>query len=225
MKVFAECLTVLLNFAGPGVGIKGQHMRERAQEHTAFEDPKVLTITVKADPELGCEGQLLMERAHDPTRSVASKVLTINDKPGWKAGTKIRTGLAVHHGVGDDHIQSAEKFLLNLAKELGPTRRSESRDMRCRSPTLEKFSQNLTKEIAKPKSMKRMQGHGLPLPREPNIGGNLLVASDVKLPVTKTMKRNVGFFLFTFDCHSVVILVGLFLYFCPGATGVDRQEA
>lgn len=55
-------------------------------------------------------------------------------------------------------------------------------------PTLtgEKISINLTNEIVKPNSVKRIQGHGLPFPKEPSRKGDLLVSFDIKFPETLT---------------------------------------
>lgn len=53
-------------------------------------------------------------------------------------------------------------------------------------PTLtgEKIPINLTNEIVKPTTVKRLQGHGLPFPKEPSRKGDLLVAFDIKFPET-----------------------------------------
>lgn len=53
-------------------------------------------------------------------------------------------------------------------------------------PTLtgEKIPINLTNEIVKPSTVKRLQGHGLPFPKEPSRKGDLLVAFDIKFPET-----------------------------------------
>jgi DnaJ-class molecular chaperone len=51
-------------------------------------------------------------------------------------------------------------------------------------PTLsgEKLPINLTNEIIKPTTVKRIQGFGLPFPKEPARKGDLLVNFEVKFP-------------------------------------------
>jgi DnaJ homolog subfamily B member 5 len=49
-------------------------------------------------------------------------------------------------------------------------------------------------EIIKPNTVKRIQGYGLPLPRDPTRKGDLLVAFDIKFPsaLTSTEKELLG---------------------------------
>jgi len=51
-------------------------------------------------------------------------------------------------------------------------------------PTLgvEKIPINLTSEIVKPSATKRIQGYGLPHPKEPSRKGDILVSFDIKFP-------------------------------------------
>lgn len=37
-------------------------------------------------------------------------------------------------------------------------------------------------EVVKPTTVKRLQGHGLPIAKEPNRRGDLLVSFDIKFP-------------------------------------------
>lgn len=55
-------------------------------------------------------------------------------------------------------------------------------------PTLagEKIQLNLLNEIVKPNTVKRIQGQGLPFPKEPNRKGDLLVSFDIKFPDSLT---------------------------------------
>lgn len=55
-------------------------------------------------------------------------------------------------------------------------------------PTLsgEKIQLNLLNEIIKPNTTKRIQGKGLPFPKEPNRRGDLLVSFDIKFPDSLT---------------------------------------
>jgi len=51
-------------------------------------------------------------------------------------------------------------------------------------PTLtgETIPVNLSHEIIKPTTVKRIQGHGLPYPKEPTRRGDLLVSFDIQFP-------------------------------------------
>lgn len=51
-------------------------------------------------------------------------------------------------------------------------------------PTLgtEKIPINLTSEIVRPTTTKRLQGHGLPHPKETSRKGDILVNFDIKFP-------------------------------------------
>lgn len=55
-------------------------------------------------------------------------------------------------------------------------------------PTIsgEKLRISTKHEIIKPNTVKRIQGYGLPLPKDINRKGDLLVAFDIKFPVTLT---------------------------------------
>lgn len=59
-------------------------------------------------------------------------------------------------------------------------------------PTLtgEKIPINLMNEIVKPTTVKRIQGHGLPFPKEPSRKGDLIVSFDIKFPdnITQSVK-------------------------------------
>jgi DnaJ-class molecular chaperone len=59
-------------------------------------------------------------------------------------------------------------------------------------PTLtgEKIPISLMDEIVKPTTVKRIQGHGLPFPKEPSRKGDLIVSFDIKFPdnITQSVK-------------------------------------
>lgn len=56
--------------------------------------------------------------------------------------------------------------------------------------TGEKIPINLMNEIVKPNTVKRIQGHGLPFPKEPSRKGDLIVSFDIKFPdnITQSVK-------------------------------------
>lgn len=123
------------------------------------------------------------------------KVLTITVKPGWKAGTKVtfaREGDKIpgkvpadiafiirdkpHHTFTRDGSNICYKHSLTLKEAL------------CGSvaqiPTLDgkKVGLNLLDEVIKPTTVKRLQGYGLPFPKEPSKRGDLVVNFDIKFP-------------------------------------------
>ena len=123
------------------------------------------------------------------------KVLTINVKPGWKAGTKVtfaREGDKIpgkvpadiafiirdkpHHTFTRDGSNICYKHSLTLKEAI------------CGSvaqiPTLDgkKVGLNLLDEVIKPTTVKRLQGYGLPFPKEPSKRGDLVVNFDIKFP-------------------------------------------
>lgn len=55
-------------------------------------------------------------------------------------------------------------------------------------PTLagDKLRISTMQEVIKPNTVKRITGHGLPLPKDPSRKGDMLVAFDIKFPVKLT---------------------------------------
>lgn len=139
----------------------------------------------------------------DGTAKKEDKVLTINVKPGWKAGTKItfqREG-----DQGRNKIPADIVFIIRDKPH--PHFKREGSDIRYSAkitlkqalcgtivdiPTMssEKLSMDLRDEIVKPNTVKRIQGHGLPLPKEPSRKGDLIVSFDIKFPehLTQSVK-------------------------------------
>nr|ABC84495.1 heat shock protein 40 [Locusta migratoria] len=146
----------------------------------------------------GCTKKMKISRKvlqPDGSTRKEDKVLTISVKPGWKAGTKItfqREG-----DQGRNKIPADIVFIIRDKPH--PLFKREGSDIRFTSkitlkqalcgtviqvPTLtgEKIPINLTNEIVKPTTVKRIQGHGLPFPKEPSRKGDLLVSFDIKFP-------------------------------------------
>jgi len=120
-------------------------------------------------------------------------------KPGWKAGTKI-----TFQKEGDQSPRREPADIVFIIRDKPhPVFRREGSDIRyaCKLslkqalcgtivevPTLtgEKIPLNLTREVIKPSTVKRFQGHGLPFPKEPSRKGDLIVSFDIKFPETLT---------------------------------------
>lgn len=139
----------------------------------------------------------------DGTSKKEDKVLTINVKPGWKAGTKI-----TFQREGDQSRNKIPADIVFIIRDKPhPNFKREGSDIRYTGkitlkqalcgcivdiPTMsgEKFSLNLMNEVIKPNTVKRIQGHGLPLPKEPSRKGDLIVSFDIKFPdhLTQSVK-------------------------------------
>ncbi|XP_076165100.1 dnaJ protein homolog 1 [Ptiloglossa arizonensis] len=182
------------NFVGP-TSAKGGG-KDRAQDPAIEHD---LCITLEEILH-GCTKKMKISRRvvqPDGSTRKEDKFLTINVKPGWKAGTKITFQKEGDQGRG----KVPADIVFIIRDKAHPLFRREGSDIRytCKMslkqalcgtiievPTLtgEKITLNLTREIVKPSSVKRIQGHGLPFPKELSRKGDLLVSFDIKFPET-----------------------------------------
>lgn len=148
----------------------------------------------------GCTKRMKISRKvlqPDGTGKKEDKVLTIHVKPGWKAGTKIT--FQKEGDQGRNKIPADIVFIIRDKPH--PHFRREGSDIRYTAkitlkqalcgtvvevPTLtgSKVTLDFSKEIVKPATVKRIQGHGLPFPKEPSRKGDLLVSFDIKFPDT-----------------------------------------
>lgn len=180
------------NFA-PNMGRAG---KDRAQDPAIEHD---LYVSLE-DILHGCVKKMKISRRvvqPDGSTRKEDKVLTVNVKPGWKAGTKI-----TYQKEGDQCRGKVPADIVFIIRDKPhPLFRREGSDVRytCKLslkqalcgtilevPTLtgEKIPLNLSREIVKPNMVKRIQGHGLPFPKEPSRKGDLLVSFDIKFPET-----------------------------------------
>ncbi|XP_058799688.1 dnaJ protein homolog 1-like [Phymastichus coffea] len=183
------------NFAGPtGRGASKERQQDPAIEHDLYVGLE--------DILRGCTKKMKISRRvvqPDGTTKKEDKVLTINVKPGWKAGTKITFQKEGDQGRG----KVPADIVFIIRDKPHPQFRREGSDIRytCKLslkqalcgclleiPTLvgEKITLNLTREIIKPTTVKRIQGRGLPFPKEPSRKGDLLVSFDIKFPESLT---------------------------------------
>ena len=127
------------------------------------------------------------------------KVLMINVKPGWKAGTKITFQREGDQGPGkipaDIVFVIRDKPHPHFKRDESDVRytcRVTLKDALCGTtvhiPTLtgEKVPLDLSREIIKPSTTRRIQGGGLPYPKEQNRRGDLIIGFDIKFPDTLT---------------------------------------
>lgn len=148
----------------------------------------------------GCTKKMKISRRvlqADGTSRKEDKVLTINVKPGWKAGTKIT--FQKEGDQGRNKIPADIVFIIRDKPH--PLFKREGSDIRYTAkislkqalcgtlvevPTLtgEKIPLHFSNEVIKPTTVKRLQGHGLPFPKEPSKKGDLLVNFDIRFPET-----------------------------------------
>ena len=123
------------------------------------------------------------------------KVLTINVKKGWKAGTKVtfaKEGDQVPGKVPSDIAfvirDKPHPTFTRDGSNLVYTAKVTLRDALCgttlRVPTLLDGERdvNLRNEVIKPNTTKRLQGFGLPFPKDPNKKGDLVIKFDIEFP-------------------------------------------
>uniref|UniRef100_A0A6G1SAD5 DnaJ subfamily B member 4 n=1 Tax=Aceria tosichella TaxID=561515 RepID=A0A6G1SAD5_9ACAR len=127
------------------------------------------------------------------------KILTINVKPGWKSGTKI-----TFNQEGDQGPNTLPADVIFIIKDKPhPHFKRDGSDIKytakislrealtggavVRVPTLDGQPVTLAlKDIIRPTTQKRLSGRGLPLPKEPNKRGDLIVQFDIQFPTTLT---------------------------------------
>ncbi|CAH1153734.1 unnamed protein product [Phaedon cochleariae] len=146
----------------------------------------------------GCQKKMKISRKvlqPDSTTKKEDKVLTINVKPGWKAGTKItfqREGDQSRNKIPADIVFIIRDKPHHLFKREGSdikyTVKITLKQALCgctiEVPTMSGKSIPLhyTQEVIKPNTVRRIQGYGLPLPKEPTRRGDLIVNFDIKFP-------------------------------------------
>jgi len=179
----------------------GGHMGGHKQKkNTKVQDPTVEKEVFVNIEEIaaGCEKKMKISRKvyrDDGSLSVEDKVLKINIKPGWKSGTKVTFSQEGDRLPGK--IPADIAFIIKDKPHPIFTREGSDikyiykiplREALCGTivqvPTLEgkKVGINCTGEVIKPTTTKRLQGYGLPYPKEPSKKGDIIVGFDVLFP-------------------------------------------
>lgn len=151
------------------------------------------------DVNTGCSKKMKISKMvvqPDGSARKEEKILTINVKPGWKAGTKItfpKEGDQIPGKVPADIVFIIrDKPHTNFKREgsdIKYTAKITLKEALCASghlkvPTLlgEVIPISIQNEVIKPTTVKRLQGRGLPFPKEPTKRGDLIVNFDIIFP-------------------------------------------
>lgn len=122
------------------------------------------------------------------------KVLTINVKPGWKAGTKITfqkegdqspraTAADIVFIIRDRPHDVFKRDGVDIKYTATITLRTALTGCTIDVPTLQGDTVKLSyNEVIKPTTIKRVQGQGLPNPKDPSKRGDLIISFDIKFP-------------------------------------------
>lgn len=170
--------------------------KERTQDPAVEHD---LYVTLE-DIEKGCTKKMKISRTvmqPDGSSRKEEKVLNISVKPGWKSGTKI-----TFQREGDQTPGKIPADIVFIIRDKPHTKfKREGSDLRyiakitlkqalcgttVRVPTLsgETIQLDTAGEVIKPVTVKRMQGKGLPYPKEPMRRGDLLIGFEIQFPTT-----------------------------------------
>lgn len=189
-------------FGGPGGAFRSQsfNIHQSPNRKTRQQDPPIehdLYVSLE-DIDKGCVKKMKISRMNvqpDGATRKEEKVLNITVKPGWKAGTKI-----TFQGEGDKMPGKLPADIVFIIRDKPHSVfKREGSDIRytakltlkqalcgisIRIPTLngQEVQVNTSNEVIKPNTVKRIQGKGLPFPKEPSRRGDLLVSFDIKFP-------------------------------------------
>lgn len=188
---------------GPGGAFRSQsfNMHQSPNRKARQQDPPIehdLYVSLE-DIDKGCVKKMKISRMvmqPDGSTRKDEKVLNITVKPGWKAGTKItfqKEGDIMPGKIPADIVfiirDKPHATFKREGSDLRYTCKITLKQALCgisvRVPTLtgtELNTLNTSNEVIKPNTVKRIQGKGLPFPKEPSRRGDLLVSFDIKFP-------------------------------------------
>ncbi|EDW79116.1 uncharacterized protein Dwil_GK10421 [Drosophila willistoni] len=175
-------------FGGPG---QSQSQGQEPIEHNLY-------VSLE-EVDKGCTKKMKISRMSMSTGQARKeeKVLSITVKPGWKAGTKI-----TFPREGDQAPQKTPADIIFIIRDKPHTKfKREGSDLRYTAqvslkqalcgtrltiPTLQGdcIIVSTQGEIIKPTTTKLISGLGLPFPKEPSRRGDLILAFDIKFPVS-----------------------------------------
>lgn len=175
----------------------GQNDRHGKRGHQDKTIEKDIQVSLE-DIAKGCDKKMKITRSiygEDGSVKKVEKTLDIHVKAGWKAGTKVtfaRQGDQYPGKVPADIAfiirDKPHPLFTRDGHNIKYTYKIPLREALCGTvlqiPTLEgkKVGVNCVGEVIKPTTAKRLQGYGLPLPKESGKKGDLIVEFDVLFP-------------------------------------------
>jgi len=177
-----------------------QGSNQQKRKHQQTQDPtieKEVFVNIE-EIAVGVEKKMKISRkVHSPNGSISQedKVLKLSVKPGWKAGTKVTFAKEGDQMPGKIPADIAfiirdkpHPIFTRDGANIKYTYKIPLREALCGTvvqvPTLDgkKVGINCTGEILKPNATKRLQGYGLPFPKDLERRGDLIVNFDVMFP-------------------------------------------
>jgi len=190
---------------GSGLGLGGAFRSHSFNVHTPLKKGKVQEPPIEHDLYVtleeiynGCSKKMKISRnvlQPDGSSKKEDKYVNINVQPGWKAGTRV-----TFQKEGDQSPGKIPADIVFIIRDKPhPLYRREGANLRFTARltlkqalcgvifevpvmTGEKLRISTMQEIIKPTTVKRVAGYGLPLPKESNRKGDLLIAFDIKFP-------------------------------------------
>ena len=175
-------------------GLAGGHEKQQKRQDKTIERDIFISLE---EINTGCEKKMKISRKvfkEDGRMLSEEKVLKISVKPGWKSGTKVtfsQEGDRVPGKIPADIAFIIRDKAHPVFRRDGPNLKySHSLPLLsalCGStlqvPTLDGRRVGLhCPEVIKPSTTKRLQGYGLPFPKEPGRRGDLIVEFDILFP-------------------------------------------
>merc|ERR1712180_522879 len=177
-----------------------QFFGQKPRKQAKVQDPTIEKDVFVSIEEIasGCEKKMKISRKvirEDGSKMMEDKMLKVMVKPGWKAGTKVtfsKEGDRLPGKIPADIAfiirDKPHPIFSRDGVNIKYTYKVPLREALCGTvvqvPTLEgkKVGINCTGEVIKPTTTKRLQGYGLPYPKDPTRKGDLIVCFEVLFP-------------------------------------------
>ena len=182
---------------GRGQYREAQHGRQGKQQKLQDKTIERDVFISLEEINTGCEKKMKISRKvfkEDGRMMTEEKVLKISVKPGWKSGTKVtfsQEGDRVPGKIPADIAfiirDKPHPIFRRDGTNIKYTYKMPLREALCGStiqvPTLDGRRVGLNcPEVVKPSTTKRLQGYGVPFPKEPGRRGDLIVEFDILFP-------------------------------------------